>query len=70
MTALTLTIPTPAKIQRSGIRLLTNLFEGIREGCELASRYEAFARKSDFELARLGLKREDIPRAVMFNRKR
>jgi len=49
-------------------RFLAELFEGVAEGRRLADRYETLARKSDSELARLGLKREDIPRAVFASR--
>ena len=52
------------------LRLFSELVDGLREGHALATRYDALARKSDAELARLGLKREDIPRAVFLGRNR
>ena len=51
-------------------RFFSGLVDSIREGHALAARYDTLARKSDAELARLGLRREDIPAAVFFARKR
>jgi uncharacterized protein YjiS (DUF1127 family) len=79
MTALSLPLPsgrgTPLPsgrgTRRRGVRrFLSELVDGLREGHALATRYDTLARKSDAELARLGLKREDIPRAVFSGRKR
>ena len=41
------------------------LFEGIAEGREMATRYERLSRLSNSELARLGLTRQDLPRAAV-----
>jgi hypothetical protein len=38
---------------------------GAREGLEIQARYDALARKSDKELAALGLTRDDIGRAAV-----
>ena len=64
-------LPSGRGTRRLGIlRFFSELVDGLREGHALATRYDALARKSDAELARLGLKREDIPRAVFASRKR
>ena len=69
MATLTFPLPSGRGSRRLGIvEFISKLFEGINEGRELASRYQTLARKSDAELARLGLKREDIPRAVFASR--
>jgi hypothetical protein len=46
-------------------RLAVDVFEGIREGREMAYRYERLSRLSNVELARLGLTRADLPRAAV-----
>lgn len=38
---------------------------GARQGQDMAARYRELSRKSSSELARLGLTRSDIPRAVL-----
>jgi len=64
-------LPSGRGTRRLGIlRFFSELVDGLREGHALATRYDALARKSDTELARLGLKREDIPRAVFATAKR
>ncbi len=71
MTSLTLPFPSGRGTRGSGIvRFLAGLADGIREGLALAGRYEKLVRMSDAELARLGLTREDVPRAVLIGRKR
>jgi hypothetical protein len=45
--------------------LVTMFFDGIREGREMAQRYETLRRMPDNDLARLGLTRADIPRAAV-----
>jgi uncharacterized protein YjiS (DUF1127 family) len=71
MTTLALPFPSGRGTRRLGVlRFFSDLFDGVREGHELAARYEALARKSDSELARLGLRREDIPQAVFASRSR
>jgi uncharacterized protein YjiS (DUF1127 family) len=52
-------------------KLLTTLltfFSAMEEGFNKTGQYEALARKSDSELAALGLTREDLPRFVMFGK--
>jgi hypothetical protein len=41
-------------------------FSAIEEGLQRAARYEALARKTNGELASLGVERPDLPRFVMF----
>jgi uncharacterized protein YjiS (DUF1127 family) len=68
MTTLTLSTSYLARLADQVAQYLSDLAEGIREGQQLARRYDALARQSDAELARLGIKREDIPHVVMFGR--
>jgi uncharacterized protein YjiS (DUF1127 family) len=42
------------------------LFSAIEEGLVSAARYETLARKTNRELADLGVDRKDLPRFVMF----
>jgi hypothetical protein len=42
------------------------LFSAIEEGLVSAARYETLARKTNSELANLGVDRKDLPRFVMF----
>jgi uncharacterized protein YjiS (DUF1127 family) len=44
------------------------LVGAIEEGMRKAERYQTLTRKTDAELAELGLKREDLPRSVMFGK--
>jgi uncharacterized protein YjiS (DUF1127 family) len=46
-----------------------SLLEAACEGFNKAELYERLARKSDAELAALGLRREDLPRIAMFGRR-
>ncbi len=46
-------------------RLAVDLFEGVMEGREIATRYERLSRLTNAELARLGLSRQDIPRVAV-----
>jgi hypothetical protein len=66
----TLTVPFPsgrgAGTRRfSLLRFLNDFADGLREGIALAKRYDALDSMSDTELARLGLRREDIPQAAL-----
>ncbi len=71
MNTLTLPFPSGRPTARSGIwNVLSGLGAGIREGLALAARYDKLVRMSDSELARLGLRREDLPRAVLTGRTR
>jgi hypothetical protein len=46
-------------------RLAVDVFEGIMEGREIATRYERLSRLTNAELARLGLTRQDITRVAV-----
>jgi hypothetical protein len=71
MTTLALPFPSGRHTRRSGARqYVADFFSGLREGLALAARYDQLSSKSDSELARLGLRREDIPRAVLAGRGR
>ncbi len=73
MTALTLPFPSGrgAGTRRFSIlRFFSEFAQGLREGIELAKRYDTLNSKTDSELARLGLRREDIPQAVLAGRAR
>jgi len=70
MTTLALSTSYLAKLADQVGQYLSDLAAGVREGRELATRYDALARRSDAELARRGIKREDIPQIVMFGRVR
>jgi uncharacterized protein YjiS (DUF1127 family) len=71
VTSLTLPLPSGRGTRGNGIlRFLNDLADSFHEGLELARRYDTLAAKSDAELARLGLRRKDIPRAALLGRKR
>ena len=71
MTGLTLPFPSGRPARGNGVmRFLSGLAVGVREGIALAARYDSLAQKSDEELARLGLRREDVPRAALLGRRR
>ncbi len=71
MATLTLPLPSGRGTRRLGIlECISKFIAGISEGRELATRYERLAHKSDAELTRLGLKREDIARTVFAARRR
>ena len=64
----TLALPLPsgrgyrrARIVNLGLRVAA----GIGDGLRMLRRYKTLAYKTDLELARIGLKREDLPRAVV-----
>jgi hypothetical protein len=54
----------PAFLQRISQRI-SAFFEGIEEARRLAHRYKVLAQMTDAQLAARGLKREDIPQAVL-----
>jgi len=56
--------PDPSGLARQPVFAL--LFSAIGEGLQSAARYEVLARKTNGELANLGLDRADLPRFVMF----
>ena len=69
MTVLTFPLSAARPARRTGILgFLNNLAGGVREGITVAGRYDALAQKTDAELAQLGLRREDIPRAALLGR--
>jgi hypothetical protein len=71
MTTLTLPFPSGRGTGRKGvIRFLCGLADGIRDGLALAARYDRLVCMSDAELARLGLRREDIARAALSSGRR
>jgi uncharacterized protein YjiS (DUF1127 family) len=54
----------PVFLQRLGQRCSAFL-DGITEARAMANRYETLSRLSDAQLAQYGLKREQIPQAVL-----
>jgi uncharacterized protein YjiS (DUF1127 family) len=70
-TMTTATLPhlsTPAARPNSAFRFLADLVSGVMEAREIEQRYHQLTRLSNAELARLGLTRQDIPRAAVFGR--
>jgi len=49
-------------------RAFAAYMDGIREGRELAARYDALARMSQMELARIGVARRDVTHLVAAGR--
>jgi hypothetical protein len=47
---------------------LAELCAGARDGLDLETRYDALARKSDTDLATIGLSRSEIPQAALTGR--
>ncbi len=73
MTTLILPFPSgrDAGTRRSGLlRFFRDLADGLRDGLELARRYDSLTAMSDAELARIGLRRKDIPQATLAGRGR
>ena len=66
MTTLAARLPSERGAQRGSF--LSTLAGAIEEGLTKAENYQALSRKTDAELSELGLKREDLPRVVMFGR--
>lgn len=64
MSTLTLNRPGPGWVATI-LNVLENTLAGIVEGHEMAARYKALTRLSDAELARLGLRREQVPQAAI-----
>jgi len=54
----------PALLQRLNQRI-SDFLDGIGEARAMAERFRSLSRMSDEELAAHGLKREDIPQAVL-----
>jgi hypothetical protein len=70
MNTLTLPFPSGRDTGRTSIlRFLSDLVDGIGDGLALAARYDRLAYMSDVELARLGLRRVDVPRAALISRR-
>jgi len=61
---------TPAFLLRLG-HSFTSFLDGIAEARAMAENFKTLSRLTDAQLAQRGLKREDIPRAVLasFGRK-
>jgi uncharacterized protein YjiS (DUF1127 family) len=66
MTTLAFQFPSGRGTRRQGF--FNALLSAFEEGIGKARRYQALTRKSDVELAELGIKREDLPRIVMFGK--
>ena len=69
----TLTLPFPSgrgtgTRRFSILRFFSDFADGLRDGLELARRYDTLTAMSDTELARIGLRREDIPQATLRGR--
>jgi uncharacterized protein YjiS (DUF1127 family) len=54
----------PALLQRLNQRI-SDFLDGIGEARAMAERFKSLSRMSDEQLAEHGLKREDIPQAVL-----
>jgi uncharacterized protein YjiS (DUF1127 family) len=54
----------PALLQRLNQRI-SHFLDGIGEARAMAERFKSLSRMSDEQLAEHGLKREDIPQAVL-----
>lgn len=65
MNTMVLTGRTGASRRPRFFRVISELLEGIRLARAMAHQYEVLSRLSDGELARRGLRREDIPQAVV-----
>ena len=71
MSTLSLPLPSGRTYRRSRlIGLGFQIAAGIRDGLRMLRRYKALAYKTDAELAHVGIKREDIPRAVVTGSRR
>jgi uncharacterized protein YjiS (DUF1127 family) len=70
MTTLAVQFPSGRGTRLSSRRgtWLATIAGAFEEGLRKAERYQSLARKSDAELADLGLRREDLPRVVMFGK--
>jgi hypothetical protein len=65
----TIALPLPSGRgyrRRSNVTTLAlQMVVGVRDGLRMLRRYKELAHKSDAELARLGLKREDLPHVAV-----
>jgi len=65
MSTLSLPLPSGRRVRRSRVLdLCLQLVAGIRDGLRMLRRYKALVYKTDVELARIGIKRENIPNVV------
>lgn len=68
----TLSLPLPSgRAERRSHPIGSALFQiaaGVRDGLRWMRRYQALSYKSDAQLARIGLTRQDLPRAVVTGR--
>ena len=55
---------TPAVLSRLGERI-NEFLDGIAEARAMAERFKSLSRMTDAQLAERGLKRTDIPKAVL-----
>jgi uncharacterized protein YjiS (DUF1127 family) len=55
---------TPAALYRAGQRI-SEFLDGIEEARAMAELFKSLSRMSDDQLAERGLRREDIPRAIV-----
>jgi len=67
MTTLTHSLPAGGSA-RHLLRYLSDIFEGIREGLDAKQAYTTLDQLSDEELSSRGLRREDLPAAVLSGR--
>ena len=58
---------TPAFLERIALRL-TEFVEGIEEARQLAHRFKSLSQMTDAQLAARGLRRDQIPQAVLDHR--
>jgi len=68
MTTLTLPRKTGAPWFAGFAKFFADVAEGIREGHQMASRYDELSRLSDKALAARGLTREELPQAIATGR--
>ncbi len=69
MSTLSLPLPSGRGFRRSRvIDLGIMVVAGIRDGLRMLRRYKSLAYKTDKELARIGVKRENIPNVVVNRR--
>ncbi len=69
MTTLSLPFPSGRATRRASVfHVVSEFFAGVGEGIKAAKRYQTLVIKSDDELARIGLKRENLVRTVVFGR--
>lgn len=65
MTTAALGMPSGRNTRRG---ILSTFIAAVVEGLRNADCYQTLARKSDAELVELGVRREDLPRIVMFGK--